>query len=247
MIPNTPLSAMLTSPIGQAPVIEVRRGIRGVVTSSLWKPLPIIGGDGTEDEGDGAGDDSGDKSASDSGAKPDNNKSYSEDYVKGLRSEAAGYRTELKSTKTELENVNKRLQEIEDKDLSESEKLKRERDEAVTKATAAQTQAQQRIIRAEVKNVAVDLEFQDPSDAARFIDSEALKFDEDGEPTNVRELLEDVLKAKPYLKKAESAGGEGTKGAGPKASPKGEKPDGNQIITQTKEEMKRSGRYPSLV
>jgi hypothetical protein len=44
------------------------------------------------------------------------------------------------------------------------------------------------------------LGFADPDDAKRFLDLAELEFDENGIPTNVADLLGNVLKNKPYLK-----------------------------------------------
>ena len=73
-----------------------------------------------------------------------------------------------------------------------------------------------RAIRSEIRVQAAGLGFADPDDAWRFIDADAIETDEDGEPKNARKLLEDLLKAKPYLARPS---GNSTNG-GPPPSPK---------------------------
>jgi myosin heavy subunit len=46
------------------------------------------------------------------------------------------------------------------------------------------------------------LGFADPDDAMRFLDRAEIEYGDDGNPTNVQDLLSAIIKAKPYLKAA---------------------------------------------
>lgn len=78
------------------------------------------------------------------------------------------------------------------------------------RAAAAEQQRQDAIaaqravaLRYEVRLAAQELGFTDPSDAHRFLDINAVETADDGTPTNVRKLLEDLVRAKPYLVKTQ--------------------------------------------
>jgi hypothetical protein len=63
-------------------------------------------------------------------------------------------------------------------------------------------------VRYEVRVLASDLGFADPSDAPRFLDLAGVEFDDSGAiTTDLKALLEAVLKAKPYLGRQPGAGG----------------------------------------
>lgn len=133
--------------------------------------------------------------------------------------------SELHSLRTKagrLEAELKRLQEVEkarqEADLSEVDKLKKqlaERDAAIEQASAAARAG--RLTGASLA-AAARLGFADPEDAQRFLDTERVEWDDaTGAPKNVQQLLEAVLKAKPYLKASFTATpdlGQGNRGTG---------------------------------
>lgn len=241
MRPTTPteLGLMPTLlPTGLAPVIETRRGIRGVYANGLWTPLPIWGGDGSDD-------DSHDDDADDKPKDPPEDKSkdppgdtFSREYVEGLRRENATFRTQNRDLKKDSD----RLKDLEKEKLTDTERLQKERDEAVARANTAEEISRQRVLRAEVKITAAELKFHDPDDAFRHIDPKAITVDDDGLPTNVKSLLEELVKAKPYLTKTESDGG-----AGPTRTPDPAKRTKDDLVTSTEKELRQSGRYSSMV
>jgi len=89
-----------------------------------------------------------------------------------------------------------------------------------------------------VEREAAALGFTDPTDAHRFLETSAVTRADDGTPQNVKALLEAVLGAKPYLKAPAS----GTSGvpATPRAAGA---PSAEQLVAQTKQELRASGRY----
>lgn len=94
----------------------------------------------------------------------------------------------------------KALQEAESKrqeaDMSELDKAKK----LATDAEARIGSIQARLVQAEVRSVAASLGFADASIASKLIDSSQLNLDDEGMPTNAKELLEGLLKDHPYLK-----------------------------------------------
>lgn len=240
MMPTTPSGAMPIFPAGLESVIETRRGIRGVLVSGLWMPLPVMGGDGEQDPPPGDPPPGDPPPASD---PPGDQQTFSREYVQGLRQEAAGHRTKSKDLETRLETAEKRLKEIDDQNLSETEKLKKERDEAAAKAETAEKNAAAKLLRAAVIVTAAELKFHDPEDALRHLDQGAIEYDANGDPKNVKKLLEDLVKNKAYLVKSDSDGG-----AGPNATPNGaRRPTHEQAVANTKKELHESGRYTSLL
>ena len=128
-----------------------------------------------------------------------------------LRTKAGRLEAELKK----LQEAEKARQEA---DLSEVEKLKRqiaERDALLEQQVAAARAG--RLAGASLA-AAARLGFADPEDAQRFLDAERVEWDDaTGAPKNVQQLLEAVLKAKPYLKASFTATpdlGQGNRGAG---------------------------------
>lgn len=107
------------------------------------------------------------------------------------RSKFADYE-DLKAAKADLDKIR--------------EEAKSEQEKAVDAArtegekTAAE-KANARVVRAEAKAMAAGAKFRDPADAVAFIDLTKVKVDENGDPDakQLKELLEDLAKTKPYL------------------------------------------------
>jgi len=109
-----------------------------------------------------------------------------EQMIAELRKENAGHRLKLK----EIETSEAKRREAE---MSENERAQTRIKELEEHATSLQRKAQDSEIRAQ----AAVLRFTDPSDAVAFIDRNAIE--EEGR--NIPDLLQAVLKAKPYLSK----------------------------------------------
>lgn len=132
-----------------------------------------------------------------------------------------------KKLKAEVKNLKARaakLDEIEAAQLSEQQKLEKERDEALAKGDSAQSKLQQAHLL--VALAAPELGIVSPKAAAKLIDG--VEFNEDGEPTNlgdpadenslIGKFLSDheFLKGKPTPSPAPSTdGGEGGDGTPP--------------------------------
>lgn len=238
---------LLTHKSGVTPAIETRRGFPGVMLGGLWMPLPVIGGDG-EGEGSNEGAGAGGSNNNPPPNTPPANQAGSGSGDESQFSEQARLtiqklRGELKDAKAgskRADDLQAKLDEYEKGQLSEKERLERERDEARNKATETETRARQRVIRSEVRVVASELGFADPSDAHRFLDDDAIELDEDGEPKNVKALLEKLAKDKPYLLKSEG----GTNGVPPTPRGNGHRETHEERVEKTLQEMGTRYRLP---
>lgn len=128
-------------------------------------------------------------------------KTYTEDYVRALRGEAAGYRTQLRQLESVLGAIKQYFGvegEVKDwRKVLESHKAAQE--QALAQATQ---RAQQMLITAEIKAQAAALGIVDPDAAAKLADLSGVKVGDDGTVTGVKEALEELLQAKPYLRAA---------------------------------------------
>jgi hypothetical protein len=176
--------------------------MRGAMLHGLWMPLPIMGGDGTEGDNNPPPNDPPPPPPPPSTSDDTPASREATETIRRLRDEIK----DLKPLSKELADAKTKLGEYEKAQLTETEKLKKERDEATARATEIEARARQRVIRSEVRVVASELGFADPSDAHRFLDDDAIELDDDGEPKNVKALLEKLAKDKPYLLKAEDKG-----------------------------------------
>lgn len=117
-----------------------------------------------------------------------------------------------KEHQRELERLRGELKKRDDADLSETEKLRKqladlekERETIVRDRLAERT-------RFTIEREAARMRFADPADAWSLIDQSRLDIDGNGNPTNVKELLGELVKTKPYLS-ARPGNGSGEGGA----------------------------------
>lgn len=136
-----------------------------------------------------------------------------------LRREAAGYRTRA----GELEA---RLKAHEEAELSEAQKAAR-RAEA---AEAEVARANDRVIRAEVRSVARELQAIDADAVYALIDKSAIKVDANGDVKGVKAAVETLLRERPHLKGSGTAQRSTTDAQG-REQPGGEV-DFNKVIRQ---------------
>lgn len=141
-----------------------------------------------------------------SGAGTEQPKIYDETYVKQLRDEAASYRVKAKETEDRLKALEAQSKELPAKLLQAlglepdpNKNWEKQVQEAKVAAQAATEKANQRLIRAEVKVLAKDLGIVDPEAAFALADLSKVQVAEDGTVSGVREALEALAKAKPYL------------------------------------------------
>lgn len=127
--------------------------------------------------------------------------------LKRANSEAKTYRekaTELDRLKAELEASK----------LSDTEKLQKSNAELQKKYDDLFSTSQTRMINSEVQLKAIELNIISPRAASKLIDHSAIEYDADGNPTNIVDLLKDLLKAEPYLAGAKTVAAVATTSGG---------------------------------
>jgi|SRR3990172_7856475 len=102
----------------------------------------------------------------------------------------------------QLKTAATKLAEIEQSQLSETEKLTRKLAELETAKTQAETRARETLIRSKVISEAARLNFNDPEDAYNFIKITEIEFADNGEPKNVAELVKVLAESRKYLIKS---------------------------------------------
>lgn len=120
--------------------------------------------------------------------------------LKKANGEATTYRleaNELKKYKEENETL-----KLSDQERQEASRKKLEQQYAELQAELATTKhtSQQYRINTEVKLIATQMGFHDPNDAVTYLDKSEIEKDEDGNPTNIKDRLTEMLKSKPYLR-----------------------------------------------
>lgn len=187
------------------PQLSIRDGVAGYWFGTAFVPR-MAGAEGDDDGDDDAGKDGKDDDADDANKEDDDfDKERALALIKRLRqTEKDG-----KAAKKELDAAQKRLKEIDDAGKSDLDKattraadLEKERDAALERATTL-------VLRLTVERAAGKMGFHDPDDAFRLLDRKAITMDDDGEPTNVDDLLKDLAKKKPHLVKESDDGGSG--------------------------------------
>jgi hypothetical protein len=108
--------------------------------------------------------------------------------AKKYADEAARIRHELKAAQKELTELRTFKQQVDDGKLSADEKRDKALAEAQQRANEAEERAQRVAVRAEIKGVAQELKLNHEL-ALELLDWSKITFNEDGDPTNVAELL----------------------------------------------------------
>lgn len=115
--------------------------------------------------------------------------------LESAKAALAQARREAAARRKEAQELAARLKQIEDAQLSETERLRREAEELRARAQ----EAERRMLDARILVAASKLGFADPNDALALADRSAIG--EDG--SGIEDALKAVLKAKPYLKGAQ--------------------------------------------
>lgn len=136
-------------------------------------------------------------------------KTFDESYVKKLRQENAEHRTKNKELETSLDQKMSEFQASVLKALGLEPDANKQADKQIadarTKAQEAETRANQRLLKAEVKSIAAELGLVDADAAFSLMDKAGLAIEDDGTVKGVKEALDALLEAKPYLKKQDTA------------------------------------------
>lgn len=148
-------------------------------------------GDGGSGDGSDDGDNDGDGGTGD-GEQGTSTRTFDESYVKGLRNEAAKHRAERNKLQEQLD-------ELKRKDMTDKERAEQERDEATKRAEAAEQRARAASARAAIAAAAVEAKAVDVSTVQDLL-SGKITFDDAGEPVDVKDAVDALLEAKPFLK-----------------------------------------------
>lgn len=103
--------------------------------------------------------------------------------------------------------------------LSAEERAKADKDAAESRATQAEERARKTALRAEIASACAAASVSDVAAVRAILNEDhasEIKWDDDGEPTNIDELVKKILKDRPYLKgsKFDGGGDGGSKGGG---------------------------------
>lgn len=129
--------------------------------------------------------------------------------------------------------------------MTEAEKAKAEKAEAEKKAAETLATANERLIRAEVKLISVELGIVDADVAYAVMDRQGVKVDDKtGKVEGVKPALEELLKAKPFLKAAAGLGKPGVGAPGGNPGPTGA-PDAVEAAKKFAEERNKSRTAPA--
>lgn len=119
------------------------------------------------------------------------------DALKKTRAEAAAHRTENNTLKAKMTEYERAQLTKEEQLTAKVADLEREKAELTR-------QHQERTIHYEVQSHAAKLGIVDPEAAVKLLDWSQLEYDDDGMPKNAQKLLQELVKAKPYLASAYS-------------------------------------------
>lgn len=176
-------------------------------------------------------------------AKPPEDEPFDRDRaiatIRKLRETEKATKEQLK----ELDTLRAKVKAAEDAQLSDQEKLTRERDEATKRAEAAAAELKSERTRSAIERAAAKVGFVDPEDAFLRVGSQ-VEFDDDGKPTNVEALVTQLAKDKPYLVGA-SNGTPPRPGNPPGPKSTGTNPDGD-AVQKSRQALIASGRYSSF-
>jgi hypothetical protein len=164
------------------------------------------------DDGGGDGGAAGSGAPEQSGAR-----TYTEEYVRALRAESAGYRTRAKALDEQLAGIRKAFSIPDGQDPDWTKVLSDHEATHKTALEAAEKNAKQALLRAEVRAMGAELGVVDADVVWQLVDLSKAQIADDGKITGVKEAIEALLKDKPFLKAATAgkSGGVGAPGGNP--------------------------------
>ena len=127
-------------------------------------------------------------------------KIYDENYVKQLRNESAKYRTKVKEREqAETQRMTELFKAL-GINPDPNKNFEKQISELQQKNQEIESRANDRLIRSEIKFISSTLGVVDPDVAFQLLDKSKVQIKEDGSISGVKEALETLLKAKPYLR-----------------------------------------------
>lgn len=160
------------------------------------------------------------------GEKPEETQAEGATPPADSKEEIEQLRKALKAANSESAQRRKRLDEYEraesarkEAEMTETQKLEKRAADAEAKNTQLSAELKTTRIKSEIKLLAIELGFADVEDAYNLIDKSGIEADDNG-VKGVKEALETLAKAKPYLIKQSKGDGVGTaRGAAKKPQP----------------------------
>jgi len=190
------------------------------------------------DDGGGDGGAAGSGAPEQSGAR-----TYTEEYVRALRAESAGYRTRAKALDEQLAGVRKAFGIPDGQDPDWTKVLADREATHTTALEAAGKNAKQMLLRAEVRALGAELGVVDADVVWQLVDLSKAQIADDGKITGVKEAIEALLKDKPFLKGSTGAKpGVGAPGGNP--GPSGA-PDPVEAAKKLAEERNKGKTVPA--
>lgn len=112
-----------------------------------------------------------------------------------------------KALRKQLTEMKAQLGKFEAAGKSDDELTRKQRDDLIEKNANLETRYRKKSLKASAQYEAGKLGFHSPDIAYRMIDSDDVEWDDDNEPSNVKQLLREVLKEYPNLKRTRGADG----------------------------------------
>jgi hypothetical protein len=212
------------------------------ISSTGFPILPIRGAEGDENEGNGSTDGSKEGEGGNSGGTGDGGQVTEQPKVVSLE-EHERILARMQAADKAKGEFEKKLREIEDKDKSEVEKLKRDYEEALAKLKKAEQEA----LSAKLSNEILKFPgfvWHDPEAVLRLVDMDAIEVDaETGAVKGVKDALTKLAKDKPYLLKGKQ-GDEKKKDNAGSNGPSGHNPGGGgDTVDKNKRRTELSAKY----
>lgn len=135
-------------------------------------------------------------------SNPSANTRTSDDYerqIAELRKENASYRTKQNA-------IEKAQADADAAKLSDLEKANKRAADAEAQLNDRTRAYQERLVKAEIKAGAAGVGIIDPDAAVKLLDWSQFEYDDEGVPTNISKLLDQLVKDKPYLAGARASG-----------------------------------------
>lgn len=213
-----PVHATLLDPVTRLPL----RALGVVRGRPVW---PILGGSGDGD-GDGDSGDGGGKGG-DTGKGGDGKEfkppATQADLDRIISDRLARERQRF----SDYESLKAKAEKYDEAEKAKASDIDKARQEGREEATTA---GNKRVVNAEAKAVAARLKFHNPADVIGLVDFSTVKIDKDGEPDTARiqELIEDAVKARPYLVADSKGDGKGQRSDRSQGARPGEKTTGRE-------------------
>jgi hypothetical protein len=217
---------------------ERRTRVLGIMSTGF--PIYAISGS----EGDETGGDSGSKTEDEKekeGSTGGTGETTTPAPVTVTLEEYETIKRRMEAADSEKGKLAKQLREIEDKDKSEVEKLKRDFEEAKAELEKTKAEALAAKLSSEILKFP-GFVWHDPEAVLRLVDMETISVDETGAVKGVKDALTKLAKDKPYLlkgkqdKKNEGAGTNGASGHNPGAG--GDTEDKNKVRAKLAQKYK---------